>query len=44
LRKPDHAVPNDAALSQSQGKRVQLSFFHSMPRVVNHITGTEVLQ
>jgi hypothetical protein len=27
LRKPDHAAPNDAALCQNQGERVQLSFF-----------------
>src|ERR1700681_2395488 len=44
LRKPDHAVPNDAALCQSRGERVQLSFFYSMPRVVNSITRTEAIQ
>jgi hypothetical protein len=39
LRKPDHAVPNDAALCQSRGGRVQLSFFYSMPRVVDMAEG-----
>src|SRR6185437_6950287 len=28
LRKPDHVVPNGAALSQGRGQRVQLSCFY----------------
>src|SRR6202034_915991 len=44
LRKPDHALPNEAALCLSREERVQLSFSCSRPCVLNNVTRAEAIQ